>query len=67
MRLILSHVPTTNHVTGETPKDGIFTRTGGGANVYLDRLRSQEEIHAFCDKVFEKVDKISFEDFMAFN
>ena len=40
VRLILSHVPTTNQVSGETPKEGIFTRGGGGANVYLDRLRS---------------------------
>lgn len=52
VRLILSHVPIENSVSGHVAKEGAFTMMGGGSQVFLDRLQNQTEIQNLIDEVF---------------
>ena len=38
VKMILSHVPITNTVTGHVAEEGAFTQEGGGSQVFLDRI-----------------------------
>lgn len=49
MRVILSHVPINNTVDGSQRAEGQFTAEGGGNQVFLDRLQTQEQIMAMID------------------
>ena len=40
VKLILSHVPITNTVTGRLAEEGAFTKEGGGSQVFLDRMQT---------------------------
>lgn len=40
VRLILSHIPICNTVTGKVVSEGAFTQDGGGNQVFLDRVQT---------------------------
>jgi len=67
VRLILSHVPIENSVSGHVAKEGIFTQEGGGAQVFLDRLKNQEGIQNLITEVFGSKKRISLEEFKRIN
>ena len=49
VRIVLSHVPIERSVEGNMAAEGTFTMEGGGGQVYLDRLKTQEEIQDFLN------------------
>ena len=44
VHMILSHIPIENSVSGNVAKEGKFTMNGGGSSIFLDRVKTQEEI-----------------------
>lgn len=67
VRLILSHVPIENSIVGNLAKEGAFTQMGGGAQVFLDRLKNQNEIQNLIDEVFGTKKRIDLEEFKRIN
>ena len=67
MRLILSHVPIENNVVGHVAREGAFTQTGGGSQVFLDRLQNQTEIQNLIDEVFGSKKRIDLEEYKRIN
>lgn len=67
VRLILSHVPIENNVVGHVAREGAFTQTGGGSQVFLDRLQNQTEIQNLIDEVFGQKKRIDLEEFKRIN
>lgn len=63
VKLILSHVPITNTVTGRLAEEGAFTKEGGGSQIFLDRMQTQDEIYQLIQEVFANKKKLSFEQF----
>lgn len=63
VKLILSHVPITNTVTGRLAEEGTFTKEGGGSQIFLDRMQTQDEIYQLIQEVFANKKKLSFEQF----
>jgi len=63
VKLVLSHIPTNNVIEGAIPKEGLFTQEGGGGQVFVDRMQTQEEIYKLTDEIFEKQDKLDLEAF----
>lgn len=52
VKLILSHIPINNVVQGSQRQEGTFTQEGGGSQVFLDRVQTQEEIFNLLEEVF---------------
>lgn len=67
VRLILSHVPIENNVVGHVAREGAFTQTGGGSQVFLDRLQNQTEIQNLIDEVFGSKKRIDLEEYKRIN
>lgn len=67
VRLILSHIPIENTVAGHVRKEGHFTQSGGGSQVFLDRLRNQEQIENLINEVFGSKRRIGLEEFKRIN
>ena len=67
VRLILSHIPIENNVVGHVAREGVFTQTGGGSQVFLDRLQNQEEIQNLINEVFGQKRRISLDEFKRIN
>jgi len=67
VRLILSHIPIVNTVEGKLNAEGAFTRDGGGMQVYLDRVQTQEEISLLIREVFGEKKRINYEDYVKIN
>jgi len=44
VRLIISHVPIVNTIQQTVTAEGTFTQEGGGNQVFMDRIQTQEEI-----------------------
>jgi hypothetical protein len=55
------------NLEGSIPKEGLFTMEGGGSNVFLDRIKTQEEIAKLLDAAFKDKTKLSLKDFEKFN
>ena len=47
--------------------EGAFTQAGGGSQVFIDRMKNQEELFKLVDEVFGDKKKINFEDFEKIN
>jgi hypothetical protein len=47
--------------------EGAFTQAGGGSQVFIDRMKNQEELFNLIDEVFGDKKKINFEDFEKIN
>jgi len=47
--------------------EGAFTQAGGGSQVFIDRMKNQEELFKLIDEVFGDKKKINFEDFEKIN
>jgi hypothetical protein len=67
VRLVLSHVPINNTVAGKMSSEGAFTQAGGGSQVFVDRMKNQEEIFHLCDEVFGTKTKLNFSEFEDIN
>lgn len=67
VRLILSHIPIVNSVEGKLNAEGAFTREGGGMQVFLDRVQTQEEISMLIQTVFGDKKRINYEDYVKIN
>jgi hypothetical protein len=65
--LILSHIPITNTVAGKIAEEGAFTQEGGGSQVFLDRMQTQDEIFNLIEEVFGTKKRLSFEQFTEIN
>lgn len=63
VRLILSHIPIEQSLDVKQDGEGKFTSSGGGSQIFLDRIQSQEEIHNLVEEVFGDRKKISFDDY----
>lgn len=50
--MILSHMPMEARIAGKMPDEGIFTKEGGGSQLYQDRVQTQEEIAEMIEKTF---------------
>lgn len=50
--MILSHIPVNNSVVGNVAAEGTFTQEGGGSQVFVDRMETQEEIYTLLEEVF---------------
>jgi hypothetical protein len=59
--LILSHIPITNTVAGKVAEEGAFTQEGGGSQVFLDRIQTQDEIFQLMEEVFGAKKRLSLE------
>jgi len=67
VRIILSHIPVNNCVSGAVAQEGFFTQEGGGSQVFVDRMETQEEIHKLVSTVFGDRKRLSFEQFQDVN
>lgn len=67
VRLILSHIPIVNTVNRKREDEGSFTRAGGGNQVFMDRLQTQEEISLLISNVFGSAKSIDYPDFVKIN
>lgn len=67
VRLILSHIPIVNTIQGSTVSEGSYTREGGGNQVFLDRMQTQEEISLLIQNVFGDKKRINYEDYVKIN
>lgn len=47
--------------------EGAFTQAGGGSQVFLDRIKNQEELFSLIDEVFGDKKRLNFEDFESIN
>lgn len=65
--MILSHIPICNTVTKQPLQEGKFTRDGGGNQVFIDRIQTQEEISLLIPNVFGQKERINFEDYVHIN
>ncbi len=66
-RMLLSHVPLLNILELiNVPKksEGAYTKRGGGMNLFLDRLQSQEEIAKLVDKCLKDRAALTFPEFV---
>lgn len=45
-------------------EEGTFTQAGGGSQVFLDRIKTQEEIQKLLDEVFGSRKRLSYEEYM---
>lgn len=63
VRLVLSHMPIEQSLDIHQEHEGKFTSAGGGSQVFLDRIQSQEEIHKLVEEVFADKQKLNFEDY----
>lgn len=61
VRIILSHIPVNNCVSGSVAEEGSFTQEGGGSQVFVDRMETQEEIFKLISTVFGDRKRLSFE------
>jgi hypothetical protein len=61
VKLILSHIPITNTVAGKVAEEGAFTQEGGGSQVFLDRIQTQDEIYQLMEEVFGAKKRLSLE------
>ena len=67
VRLILSHIPIVNTMTGKGIKEGAFTQEEGNNVVFLDRIQTQEEIQLLITQVFGEKKRINYEDYVKIN
>ena len=67
VRLILSHIPIVNTMTGNSIKEGSFTQETGRDVVFLDRIQTQEEIQLLVTTVFGDKKRINYEDYVKIN
>lgn len=67
VRLILSHIPIENTVKKKTVDEGLFTRAGGGNQVFVDRLQTQEEISLLISSVFGSAKRLDYPDYVKIN
>jgi len=68
IKTVLCYVPINKILEGkQIRKEGKFTQEGGGNEVYLDRVKSQEEIENLLQFCFGEKEKISFEEFVHIN
>lgn len=67
VRLVMSHIPITNSIAGRMQSEGAFTQAGGGSQVFLDRIKNQEELFKLVDEVFGDKKRINFDDFESIN
>lgn len=67
VRLILSHIPIINQFEGKALAEGSFTQSGGGNQVYMDRVQTQEEITHLISNVFGDKKRINYEDYVHIN
>jgi len=68
IKTVLCYVPINKILEGKLiRKEGKFTQEGGGNEVYLDRVKSQEEIENLLQFCFGEKEKISFEEFVRIN
>lgn len=63
MRVVLSHVPISNQIDGTQRAEGQFTAEGGGNQVFLDRLQTQEQIINMIETVFGSRKRINFNEY----
>lgn len=63
VRVVLSHVPISNQVEGFQRAEGQFTAEGGGNQVFLDRLQTQEQIMTMIETVFGSRKRLNFNEF----
>jgi len=67
IRLILSHIPVDNAITGVSVSEGSFTTEGGGHQIFLDRIQTQEEIENLISEIFGAKKRLSFEEYVRIN
>lgn len=67
VRLILSHIPIVNTVDRKVQQEGTFTQEGGGTQVFMDRIQTQEEISLLIANVFGDKKRINYEDYVKIN
>jgi hypothetical protein len=48
-------------VSGSVAEEGSFTQEGGGSQVFVDRMETQEEIFKLISTVFGDRKRLSFE------
>ncbi len=67
VRLILSHIPIVNTIKTKTSQEGTFTQEGGGNQVFMDRVQTQEEISLLIANVFVDKKRLNYDDYVHVN
>ena len=54
-------------IKGIISQEGTFTREGGGAQAFVDRAQTQEEIFQLIKQLFGNKEKLDFQQFVKIN
>jgi len=63
----LTHIPIVNTIQGPTINEGVYTREGGGNQIFMDRIQCQEEIQLLLKNVFGEKKRINYEEYVKIN